>query len=115
MKQFLPTIPGKALEGHVLKNITVERELSCEIHCYREHNCQSYNVIPLLPAEGWLCQLNNADGQQHPGSLKSKTGYKYRATKVMNFTHTLSINNAQFKLSCWAQFYMTEMLPGSRI
>ena len=99
MKQFLPTIPGKALEGHVLKNITVEREGSCEIHCYREHNCQSYNVIPLLPAEGWLCQLNNADEQQHPGSLKSKTGYKYRATKVMNFTPT-SVSFSLVILSC---------------
>ena len=66
----------------MFKTITVKSEESCKVQCYHEHNCQSYNARPSLPAEEWLCELSNADEKQHPASFKSKAGFKYRATKV---------------------------------
>ena len=43
---FLQGIVDKALIGHVIKTIPVETDDHCEIACFRDLMCLSYNIGP---------------------------------------------------------------------
>ena len=43
---FLQRIADKALIGHVIKTIPVEADDHCEIACFRDLMCLSYNIGP---------------------------------------------------------------------
>ena len=80
---FLYPVDGKALVGHVIKTVEVNTDDHCEIMCYREHQCLSYNLGP-FQNYGHACELSNSDHIRHPDDLVPVPGYIYKGTEVWN-------------------------------
>ena len=73
---------GYSLQGHVFKNLTMQGENTCEINCYVEHDCVSYNVGPSDEDDVKICELSDSDHKIHPEALGRRNGFTYRTTKV---------------------------------
>ncbi|XP_078369730.1 uncharacterized protein LOC144653570 isoform X1 [Oculina patagonica] len=110
---FLPSVTGKALVGHVIKTVQVKTDDHCQIRCYREHQCLSYNLGP-SQAYGHTCELSNSDHIRHPDDLVPVSGYIYRVSKVRsnrcssspcpNNATCLSLTPTAFQCLCPAGF-----------
>ena len=53
----------------------------CEIQCFIEVKCESYNFGPNEEG-GYLCELSDSEGVRDPDDLRARQGSVYRATKV---------------------------------
>ena len=80
---FLQRIADKALIDHVIKTIPVETDDHCEIACFRDLMCLSYNIGP-KQAGGHQCELSKSDHIRDPADLVPMAGYIYRPTEVHN-------------------------------
>ena len=81
VKRYHPAVHGKALHGHVFKTLQLHQEDMCDINCYLEDRCQSYNLA--LKQDGmWECELSSSNDIQHPESLVSLPMKTYHATQV---------------------------------
>ena len=75
---------GYSLQGHVLKTFKVQKESTCEITCFREHGCMSYNFGPKSQEDGiFICELSDSDHKMNPEALASRNGFTYRTTEVI--------------------------------
>ena len=54
---------------------------NCEIQCFIEVKCESYNFGPNEDGD-YLCELSDSDGVRDPDDLRARQGSLYRATKV---------------------------------
>lgn len=77
-----PSQEGKALQGHVIANLTVKRGSSYLAHCYVEENCMSYNIGPKLVDDTRKCELSNTDHVLHPEDLVDSAGYVNQPLEV---------------------------------
>ncbi|XP_078374668.1 uncharacterized protein LOC144658184 isoform X2 [Oculina patagonica] len=76
--KFNPRASDKVLVNHVIKSVKLQRQDMCEIRCYREPNCVSYNYGPMQNEKPW-CDLNNSTYLQVSSSdFVTKEGYTYR-------------------------------------
>jgi len=80
--RFKPAVEGFFLQGHVLKSFTVQTEIACEIKCFVEHGCVSYNFEPSDEDGIYICELSQSDHKMHPRALARRNGSTYRATEV---------------------------------
>ncbi|CAH3027683.1 unnamed protein product [Porites evermanni] len=65
---------NKALRNHVIKSLQEIDSDNCELQCYLEPNCVSYNHGPSL------CELNNMTHLQAPlDDMEARHGSTYRA------------------------------------
>ena len=65
---------NKALRNHVIKSLQEIDVDNCELQCYLEPNCVSYNYGPSL------CELNDMTHLQAPlDDMKARDGSTYRA------------------------------------
>ena len=74
---------GYSLQGHVFTNFTVQRESTCEIRCFAEHGCMSYNIGPSHKDGVYICELSDSDDIIDPKALALRNGVTYRATEVI--------------------------------
>ncbi|XP_020614084.1 protein kinase C-binding protein NELL2-like [Orbicella faveolata] len=66
------------LSSHVTKSMRVLNEENCEINCYLEANCVSYNYGP-AEDELYLCELSDKNHLQVPSDeLEARRGFIYR-------------------------------------
>lgn len=80
--QFNAHTEDKALLNHVIRNLKVGKEDVCEIRCYQEPNCVSYNYGP-TQSETPSCDLNNRTHLQvSRGDFVTKGSYTYRDVLV---------------------------------
>ena len=65
---------NKALRNHVIKSLQEIDVDNCELQCYLEPNCVSYNYGPSL------CELNDMTHLQAPlDDMEARDGSTYRA------------------------------------
>ena len=83
--KFTTPVDGYALEGHVIKNISLSVGVrgSCRGRCTIDCKCLSINMGPPIK-EHVLCQLSDSDHMLHPEDLKPREGFTYRGTEVRN-------------------------------
>ncbi|KAL9973361.1 hypothetical protein ACROYT_G019811 [Oculina patagonica] len=77
---YLHPVVDKALLGHVIKTLTVNNGDQCEIRCYGELECLSYNLGP-YQVDGHACELSKSDHIRHPDDLVPMPGFIYRGTE----------------------------------
>ena len=72
---------GHRLNNHVIRTIDVMNEDFCEMQCYLEPNCVSYNFKNNGEHK---CDLNNATygDNEHSGDLAENENYVYRGAEV---------------------------------
>ena len=86
--QFKPQTKSKALQNHVIRKFKVPDQSKCELSCYQEPNCVSYNYGP----EGGIsstqsCELSDRSHLQVSSEeFVSKESYIYREVLVRNGT-----------------------------
>ena len=85
--QFVSPREGKALVNHVIKNVSVGSSDVCEIECYLDNRCLSYNYGDQGNVHH-KCELSDSDHKQHPNDLQERLGYIYRGTEV----HIIKVN-----------------------
>ncbi|XP_078351671.1 uncharacterized protein LOC144636356 isoform X2 [Oculina patagonica] len=80
--KFIDPVDGHALEGHVIKNISlsVGMRSSCRGRCTIESKCVSINIGPAINDQV-MCQLSDSDHTRHPEDLKPREGFTYRGTE----------------------------------
>nr|XP_058946188.1 venom prothrombin activator pseutarin-C non-catalytic subunit-like [Pocillopora verrucosa] len=80
--KFTPSIDGRALVGHVIKNITLHVGMrhSCRGKCVIDNSCASFNIGPSINDQV-LCQLSDSDHVRHPEDLKPRDGFTYTGTE----------------------------------
>ncbi|XP_078374940.1 uncharacterized protein LOC144658395 [Oculina patagonica] len=78
--KFTEPIEESSLTGHVFKTLTLEIKENCELKCYLENDCFSYNLGPLVDGK-YVCELSDSDDGQHPQDLVPRHGFLYVATK----------------------------------
>lgn len=80
--EFTDLFEGVALTGHLIKNLSLEVQNNCQLSCYLEDDCVSYNLGPKNTDGKYVCELSDSDDQQFPGDLVPRNGFIYGVTKV---------------------------------
>ncbi|XP_078374812.1 uncharacterized protein LOC144658279 [Oculina patagonica] len=73
-------VQGFALEGHVVKNLSIGIYASCKHLCLFENHCVSFNLGPPIK-DRMVCELSDSDSTKHPEDLKPREGFVYRGTE----------------------------------
>ena len=81
MLKLKPAQEEIALQGHLLKTITVKIKSACLAQCFMEENCMSYNLGPPVD-EHHQCELSNSDHVMHPKDLMKRQGFLYQPFEV---------------------------------
>jgi len=76
------TFEGKRLVNHVLRVHDVMLANFCDVLCYMEHNCASYNMMRGSETEGHKCELNNSTHEGNENDLEENPDYLYRGIKA---------------------------------
>ena len=102
-------IHGQRLNNHVIRTIDVVNEDICQLKCYKEPNCVSYNFKTKANRGGkYICDLNNATYEhdnKHSGDLTKNESYVYRGAEVDIELHIYNI-----KKSIVVSFYFSQHL-----
>ena len=68
-------VPDHALEGHVFKNLTVDKVAQCHVMCREDCRCISMNYVHNKERNN--CELNDVNKEMDPAALKYKPGASY--------------------------------------
>ena len=80
--EFKSAMKGYNLQGHIFKSVEVKSETDCDVNCYLESDCISFNVVT-SPTDGKItCELSNSDHETHPEDLRRQFGAVYQPIKV---------------------------------
>ena len=89
--QFTTPVQGYALQGHMIKNLSIGLHASCRDLCTMESHCMSFNLGPPTN-DRVVCELSDSEHIQHPEDLTPRQGFVYRATEVRNPVTLLKIS-----------------------
>ena len=79
--EFSNSIDGRKLKGHVFKKIEITSPDVCEINCFIEADCVSFNVGTIQDGKHW-CELSDSDHSVHPEDLVYRSGMTYTTVEV---------------------------------
>ena len=80
---FARAIDGRKLNGSVIKEIEVDLEGFCRLHCVEEERCQSYNFGTKKNEAGrFSCQLSDSDRFLGHVNFTEDKNFSYRGIKV---------------------------------
>ena len=86
MRFTIDPMDGYRLNNHVIRTTEVINEDICQLQCYLEPNCVSYNFNKKEEANGQhKCDLNNATYEhdnEHSGDLTKNETFVYREAEV---------------------------------
>jgi len=75
---------GRKLNGNVIKEIDVESEGACRLHCVNEERCRSYNFgIRNIKPGNLLCQLSESDRFAGIRNFTEVGDFKYKGIQVI--------------------------------
>ena len=82
--QFLQPLENMALNNHVIRKDLVMNEDLCQLNCYLEPNCVSYNYGPYASGDGaFVCELSDRSHQGVSSSdLRTRDGFTYNTITV---------------------------------
>ena len=79
---FNPHTKDKVLVNHMIRSMNLRNKDMCEIRCYQEPNCVSYNYGPMQTGTP-RCELNNRTYLQvSSDDFITREGYTYRDVLV---------------------------------
>ena len=77
------TFDGQRLKGHVIRTDNVTDNGTCEIACFMEPNCVSYNFKNTPIENGkYNCELNNSTLNGQRDKLETNSDYVYCEAEV---------------------------------
>ena len=87
---FAREIRGRRLNGSVIREIQVDSESSCRLHCVKESSCVSYNFGSTINNKKFKCQLSDSDRFTSFKNFTEDNKFLYRGVKVRNFISSFS-------------------------
>ena len=82
-----PPIKNRIFVGHVIKSMQIQNPSACEMNCFMEDDCFSFN-LKLQNDGNYLCELSNSSEVAHPSDLKDEQGTVYTSFKVRRHTNS---------------------------
>ena len=82
---FAKEIRGRRLNGSVIREIKVDSESSCRLHCVKESSCVSYNFGSTMNNKNFKCQLSDS-----LDSMRDK--HLQHTNNVFNYLHCCRIS-----------------------
>ena len=79
---FAREIRGRRLNGSVIRQIQVDSESSCRLHCVKESSCVSYNFGSTTNNKKFKCQLSDSDRFASFKNFTEDNKFLYRGVKV---------------------------------
>lgn len=76
------TLKGTRLINHVINIADVIDEDFCEILCFEDYNCVSYNLMTESENGKHKCELNNSTHEGHENDLEENSNYVYHGAEV---------------------------------
>ena len=103
---FQSPLENIALDGHVIETGSVASEEICQVRCYLQKRCASYNVGPQINGVS-VCEISDSDDVMHSGDMKSRQGFLFRAAQVEAMRELLNVMSEPSKKSilCWYWYY----------
>ena len=86
---YLPRRQGKRLTAHIIRSVDVNTDSNCQIKCFLETFCVSYNIGPFQGGKH-VCELSNSDAIRHPQDLVTDPTYTYVETEVSDIYYFFS-------------------------
>ena len=87
---FARDIRGRRLNGSVIRQIQLDSESSCRLHCVKESSCVSYNFGSTTNNKKFKCQLSDSDRFASFKNFTEDDKFLYRGVKVRNFRFNFS-------------------------
>ena len=99
---FVEPLENKHLDGHVIHNSAVTNAEICEIKCFLNRKCLSYNLGP-LEGGAHICELCDLDYRQGSGNLVTRLGFYHYPTNVgLLMRYNLSFRGKRYLQTSWA-------------
>lgn len=76
------TFKGKRFTNHVMRIAYVKGQEFCEVLCFLDDYCFSYNFKTKTEGGKQKCELNNATHEGHEREVKEDVEYEYYAVEV---------------------------------
>ena len=78
-----PSVDNLYLENHVFRKLEIKTASACEVNCFMDADCVSYNLRQPRDPEGkYLCELSNSTDKIHPLDVKFEAGAVYKSFRV---------------------------------
>ena len=87
---FVHHLVGKALKRHLIRSISTQNCELCQIECFMEMMCVSYNC------RGISCDLNSADHIEYPEDLEDEKDNDYHAAEVCRLENMFNFGKDMF-------------------
>ena len=82
VQHFREIYPDTAFNKSIIHNVTVDEEDQCQLRCYLQTDCKSYNLGPLSQQGKRVCELSSSRYESHVSHLVSRPGFIYRPSEV---------------------------------
>lgn len=76
---------GQRLMNHMISRTDVTNKELCDVLCFMEPNCVSYNLVTKIENRKYQCELNNATYEENNRDMEENHNYVYRGAKVKAF------------------------------
>ena len=73
---------GKRLRNHLIRTEDVMYDDLCDVLCFMDPDCVSYNVKAASTDGKYKCELNNSTFEGEIENLEENSEYRYRGIKV---------------------------------
>ena len=79
---FREIYPDSAFNKSIINNLTVDGEDQCQLSCYLQTGCKSYNLGPVSEQGKRVCELSSSHYESQVSHLESRPGFIYRPSDV---------------------------------
>ena len=79
---FREIYPDSAFNKSIINNLTVDGEVQCQLSCYLQTGCKSYNLGPVSEQGKRVCELSSSHYESQVSHLESRPGFIYRPSDV---------------------------------
>lgn len=99
--QFMQPVENMALNNHVIRRDQVSNEDFCQLNCYLEPNCVSYNYGPTGDG-AFVCELSDRNHQGvFSSDLRAREGFTYTTITVSKVNVLfIQITSLEFPAEC---------------
>ena len=78
-----PSVHNFFLESHVFTRLEIGLPSACEVNCFMDADCVSYNLRQPQDLDGrYLCELSDSTDKIHPLDVKFEEGAVYKSFRV---------------------------------
>ena len=78
-----PSVHNFFLKSHVFRRLEIELPSACEVNCFMDADCVSYNLRQPQDLDGrYLCELSDSTHKIHPLDVKFEEGAVYKSFRV---------------------------------